>query len=158
MIVVLGDNQADKTSWNQTDAVNRVDSGEQIRMQSFQNAIIYVFLPGGSVSDELMYVVTRDLAESYRPHIFKAILGYNPPSNLVEHRYSKLLWAGDGYEEYNGGYYVHQFTFQATNYINYQDAVDPTDLSAFREFDFDVYGENEVVMNINGEVDQEDSF
>lgn len=155
IVAVLENNNANKNAKNTTDAQSYGDKTNFIREQLIQNLVVYLFLPCGSISDELLYIVTRDKAETYRPLIYKALLGFQPPSNLTQVSYSQLMPVNDGYVDFNGGVYVHQYTFQAVSYVNQSDAVDTDDLSAFREFDFDVYNEGEVVMNINGEIDQE---
>lgn len=156
MIAVLSGSRANKNDKNKTDAQTYGIYGYQIREQSIQDITLYIFLPGGNISDELMYINTRDIAETYKPYIYKAILGFTPPSNLTENIYSQLMFVEDDYYKFENGFYVHYFKFQATNFINQEDAVDPADLSAFRTFDFDVLNEpeGEIVMEIEGEVDQ----
>ena len=59
-------------------------------------------------------------------------------------------------QDYNGAILIYRYTFQATVWTNTDDAVAPSDISAFREFDFDVidnFGYNESVMKIQGRVD-----
>ncbi len=158
IVAVLGDEISNKNDRNKTDAQTYGDKGSFIREQSIQNVILYLFLPCGDISDELMYIGTRDLAESYKPYIYKALLGFQPTSDLTQIRYSQLMPVGNGFVTFNGATYCHQFTFQATVYANQSDAVDPEDLSAFREFDFDVISNTDnstVVMEIQGEVDQD---
>jgi hypothetical protein len=154
IIAVLGNTSANKNERNKTDALTYGDRGNFIREQTIQNITLYFFLPCGNVSDQLMYIATRDLAESYKPYIYRALLGFQPPSDLTQTSYSQLMFVSSDYVDFNGGYYVHQYIFQATVYLNQSDAVAPEDLSAFREFDFDVYNEGAVVMNINGELDE----
>ena len=153
IVAVLGDLTANKNDRNKTDAQTYGDRSSLIREQTIQNMTLYFFLPGGAFSDELMYIATRDKAENYKPYIYKALLGFEPISDLTQVTYSQLMFVNSGYVDFNGAYYVHQYTFQATVYLNQSDAVEPEDLSAFRSFDFDVINENEMVMNINGEIE-----
>jgi len=157
IVAVLGDEVSNKNDRNKTDAQTYGDKGSFIREQSIQNVILYIFLPCGNVSDELLYISTRDKAEGYKPHIYRALLGFQPTSDLTQLRYSQLMPVGNGYVNFNGASYVHQYTFQATVYANQSDAVAPEDLSAFRSFDFDVISNTDnstVVMEIQGEVDE----
>lgn len=157
LIAVLSGSRGNKNDKNKTDALTYGNNGYQIREQSIQDLTFYIFLPAGSVSDELMYVATRDLAETYKPYIYHGILGFKPPSNLYEREYSQLMFTEDDFQEYTGAYYVHYFKFQATNFINQEDAVAPEDLSAFRAFDMDVLNEagGTTVMEISAEMDEE---
>jgi len=107
--------------------------------------------------DELSYIVTRDAGAAYKPYVYKALLGFQPTSDLVDVRYSRLMPVGNGMRAFTGSYYVHYYTFQASCWTNQADAVEPDDLSAFRTFDFDVIdteGFDESVMEIAGTVDQ----
>lgn len=156
-IVVLGNEQSNKNNYNKTDAISYGALGVAIREQSYQNVVVYIFLPCGATNDELSYIVTRDAGAAYKPYIYKALLGFSPSTDLVESRYSKLMPVENGAHAFTGSYYVHYYTFQASCWTNQADAVEPDDLFAFREFDFDVIdnqGFDQSVMQIAGEVDQ----
>ena len=157
IITVVEDEVVSKNNSNRTDASSVVISGNIIRESSYQNLNVYIFLPCGATNDELMYLITRDAGSAYKPYIYKSLLGFSPSSNLSEDSYSKLTPIGNGMQEFNGSYYIHNFSFQATEWTNQEDAVDPSDLFAFRTFDFDVIdneGFETSVMEIAGDVDQ----
>lgn len=157
LIVVLDNEQSNKNTYNKTDAVSYNAPGLAIREQSYQNVTVYVFLPCGASNDELSYIVTRDAAAAYKPYIYKALLGFAPSSTLSDNYYSRLTPVGNGMTTFNGSYYVHYYTFQASCWANQADAVAPEDLSAFRTFDFDVIdneGFDTSVMEIQGTVDE----
>lgn len=156
-IVVLDNETSNKNNYNKTDAVSYNAPGLSIREQSYQNVTIYIFLPCGATNDELSYIVTRDAGAAYKPYIYKSLLGFAPSSDLSEDYYSRLTPIGNGAHAFTGSYYVHYYTFQASCWANQADAVEPGDLSAFREFDFDVIdneGFNTSVMTIQGSIDQ----
>jgi len=157
LVAVMSGSRGNKNDKNKTDALTYGNNGYQIREQSIQDLTFYIFLPAGSVSDELLYTATRDLAETYKPYIYHGILGFKPPSNLYEREYSQLMFTEDDFYEYTGAYYVHYFKFQATNFINQEDAVAPEDLSAFRTFEMDVLDEADgtPVMEISAKMDEE---
>jgi hypothetical protein len=157
MCVVLGDETTSKNQKTQTDGTSTYQVGNEIRENCYQNATIFIFIPCGAVNDQLLYAKTRDVASSYKPLIFKALLGFVPTSNLSDTRYSGLISVSNGTFQFNGSVYVHQYTFQASYWINQSDAVDPDDVFAFRTFDFDVLNTdfNESVMEIDGDVDQQ---
>jgi hypothetical protein len=157
MAVVLGDENTSKNTKTITDGVSTYQTGNEIRDNSYQNITIYIFIPCGSSNDELLYALTKDTAASYKPYIFKALLGFQPTSDLSDTRYSGLIAVGNGAYTFNGSYYVHQYTFQASCWTNKADAIDPDDVYAFRTFDLDVLdneGYEESVMEIAGDVDQ----
>lgn len=156
-IVVLDNENSNKNNYNKTDAISYNAAGTQIREQSYQNVTIYIFLPCGATNDELSYILTRDAGAAYKPYIYKALLGFAPSNDLSENYYSRLTPVGNGAYAFTGSYYVHYYTFQASCWANQADAVEPSDLSAFREFDFQVIdneGFDTSIMEIQGEVDQ----
>tara|TARA_R110000868_G_scaffold17344_1_gene76330 strand:+ start:10995 stop:12332 length:1338 start_codon:yes stop_codon:yes gene_type:complete len=156
VFVVLDDENVNKNNFNRTDAVSYNAPGLAVREQSYQNVTIYIFLPCGATNDEVSYIVTRDAGAAYKPHIYKALLGFAPSSGLSDDYYSRLTPVANGMKAFTGSYYAHYFTFQASCWANQSDAVAPDDLSAFRTFDFDVIdneGFDTSVMEIVGDVD-----
>lgn len=156
-VVVLGEETTSKNQKNTGDGISNNLNGESIRENFYQNATVYIFIPCGKSNDELLYALTKDRAYSYKPNIFKALLGFKPTSNLEQVKYSSLISVSNGMFLFNGSYYVHQYTFQANGWFNQGDGVEPDDVSAFRTFDFDVVNTdfNESVMSIEGDVDQQ---
>lgn len=159
-VVVLGEETTSKNQRNTGDGISNNLNGESIRENFYQNATVYIFIPCGTTNDELLYALTKDRAYSYKPHIFRALLGFKPTSNLEQVRYSSLISVSNGMFLFNGSYYVHQYTFQANGWFNQGDGIEPDDVFAFRTFDFDVLdneGFETSVMQIDGDVDEEDS-
>lgn len=159
-VVVLGEETTSKNQRNTGDGISDNLNGQSIRENFYQNATVYIFIPCGKSNDELLYALTKDKAYSYKPHIFRALLGFKPSSNLELIRYSSLISVSNGMFLFNGSYYVHQYTFQANGWFNQGDGVEPDDVFAFRTFDFDVLdneGFETSVMEIDGDVDEEDS-
>lgn len=157
VIVVLDNEQSNKNNYNKTDSISYNAAGVAIREQTYQNVTVYVFLPCGATNDELSYIITRDAGAAYKPYIYKALLGFAPSSFLADSYYSRLTPVGNGMQTFNGSYYVHYYTFQASSWANQADAIEPDDLFAFRTFDFDVIdneGFDESVMEIAGDVDE----
>jgi hypothetical protein len=159
MIVVVGPREFGKSNFNSTDAQTYNAEGDIIREMYYQNATVYLFLPCGSASDETLYIGTADAASDYFAPVCHALLGFAPPSGMTEAKFSRMSPISAGMVGFNNSFYIYQITFQATNYINEGDAVAPADISAFRNFDFEVLSntDNETsVMEIAGEVDQAD--
>jgi hypothetical protein len=157
-VVVLGEETTSKNQRNTGDGISNNLNGESIRENFYQNATVYIFIPCGATNDELLYALTKDKAYSYKPNIFKALLGFKPSSNLELVRYSSLISVSNGMFLFNGSYYVHQYTFQANGWFNQGDGVEPDDVFAFRTFDFDVLdneGFETSIMQIDGDVDEE---
>lgn len=156
-VVVLGEENTSKNQRNTGDGISNNLNGELIKENFYQNATVYIFIPCGATRDELLYALTKDLAYSYKPYIFRALLGFKPSSNLEQTRYSSLVSVSNGTFLFNASYYVHQYTFQANGWFNQGDAIEPDDVFAFRTFDIDVLdneGFNQSVMEIQGDVDQ----
>lgn len=156
IVAVVEDEVISKNNFTRSDATSTVITGNVIRECAYQNLNIYIFLPCGATNDELLYPVTRDAGSAYKPYIYKALLGFSPTSTLTESSYSKLTPLGNGMQEFNGSYYVHYFSFQATEWINTADAISPDDAFAFRSFDFDVLdseGYDTSVIEIAGDTD-----
>jgi len=159
-VVVLGEETTSKNQRNTGDGISNNFNGESIRENFYQNATVYIFIPCGKTNDELLYALTKDKAYSYKPNIFKALLGFKPSSNLELIKYSSLISVSNGMFLFNGSYYVHQYTFQANGWLNQGDGVEPDDVFAFRTFDFDVLdneGFETSIMQIDGDVDEENS-
>ena len=157
-VVVLGNETTSKNQRNSGDGISNNLNGELIRENFYQNITVYIFIPCGSTRDELLYSLTKDAAYSYKPYIFRALLGFKPSSNLEQTRYSSLISVSNGTFLFNGSYYVHEYTFQANGWFNQGDAIEPDDVYAFRTFDFDVLdneGFETSVMQIDGDVDEE---
>jgi len=156
-VLILGDETTSKNQSTKTDGISTYQTGNNIRENSYQNITLFIFIPCGSTNDQLLYAKTRDVATSYKPIIFKALLGFRPTSNLSDTRYSGLVSVSNGVFQFNSSYYVHQYTFQASCWLNQDDTIDADDAFAFREFDFDVLNTdfNQSVMSIEGDVDQE---
>ena len=157
-VVVLGEETTSKNQRNTGDGISNNLNGESIRENFYQNATVYIFIPCGATNDELLYALTKDKAYSYKPLIFKALLGFKPSSNLELIRYSSLISVINGMFLFNSSYYVHQYTFQANGWFTQGDGVEPDDVFAFRTFDFDVLdnkGFETSVMEIDGDVDEE---
>lgn len=159
-VVVLGEETTSKNQKNTGDGISNNLNGESIKENFYQNATVYIFIPCGKSNDELLYALTKDRAYSYKPNIFKALLGFKPSSNLGLIKYSSLISVSNGMFLFNGSYYVHQYTFQANGWFNQGDGIEPDDVFAFRTFDFDVLdneGFETSVMEIDGDVDEENS-
>lgn len=162
IVVTVEDEIGNKNNYNKTDAISYNAKGVEIREQSYQNLNVYVFLPCGATNDALLYAATRDLAASYKPYIYKCLLGFSPSNPLVDSFYSKLTPVANGMVSFNASYYVHVYKLQASCWANQSDAIQPEDLFAFRTFAFNVLDNttlqtDSTVMEINGEVDEANS-
>jgi hypothetical protein len=157
--VVLDDENSSKNTRTKGDSLSYGENGIAIREEAFQNVNIYIYLPNGvdSGRNELSSANLRDLGYSFKPFIYKALLGFKPSSNLDDNSYSQLMPINNGVQDFNGAIMIYRYTFQATSWINTDDAVDPSDIFALRAFDFDVMdtlGYNESVMKIKGKFDK----
>lgn len=159
MIATIGDRVFSKSNFNSTDSQTYNAEGDIIREMYYQDVTIYLFLPCGSISDELLYIATADMANDYFPSVCHALLGFSPPSGMTEAKFSRMSPTSSGMVAFTNAFYLYQITFQATNYINEGDAIAPADISAFRSFDFQVLSNSDDetnVMDIRGLVDEAD--
>jgi hypothetical protein len=153
MFVVMEDEVTSRNDKVRTDAITYANPGYGTREQDIQTFNLYIFILS---SNELLHVNSRDKAESYKKAINKALLRFQAPSVLNDNLYSGITGTNNGAEAFNSSYYVHRFTFEATNYYTTCDGVDDADISAFRIFDFDFKDDDgNVIATMDGELDQE---
>lgn len=132
--VVLNDFTANKERNNPKDsfAVN----GRQMdyRQTMIAPFSIYVFVPNkGDVLQKANARFARDLIEDVRRPIFRSVLGINFETDLDCQGQDVVTYAGDGFFQYNGSYYVHQFNFEQNLDITFDDtAIEELD-RAFRD-------------------------
>lgn len=150
--VIAEDEVTSRNNKSKTDAISYAANGYALREQNIQMINVYLFLRS---QNELLHSDTRDKAVSYKQPLCKALLGFKAPSVFTDNLYSSLLLINNGSEIFNQSYYVHRFTFEATNYYTNCDAIEPSDLSAFRVFDFELKDfDNNTIALMGGLIDQ----
>jgi len=130
--VVLGNRVANNDRTTTTDAINSISRGSDFRQLILQNVAIYLYTPASS---QLAAREARDQANNLAEVFSRALLRTRLPSEFVEPAYSGLVFEGDNFAAYNGAVYVHEYLFEATEYITYDDTNVPDLGVPFREID-----------------------
>lgn len=131
LFVVLGDSLASKNRNVDTDSTDNIQTSAYFNQRLIQSVSLYVFLP---TSNSLSGRAAADRCQELLSPICQSILGVKFPS-LVENTNNPLMITGHGFEAYNGAYYVHQYSFEATLQLGPSDIFQPSDDVAFRDID-----------------------
>jgi hypothetical protein len=110
----------------------------QMQAQNFEQMLInsfslYMFIP---TKDSLASIDHYDDAQDELVNLLKSIVGVFIDSPLYESntsKYSSISLLGEQIALYEKSYYVHQFNFQNTGYVQTEDIVDENDSFAFRQ-------------------------
>lgn len=133
VFVVLGDVVASKSRFISQDGVDNEQRGQQNEgffQPIIQTLSVYVFLP---TTDQLAARVARDEAEDLFREICQSILFYRFDSNLFDKSKGSLAFVNHGIFSYNSSYYVHQYNFEQTVDLTYEDTVGADPDVAFRD-------------------------
>jgi hypothetical protein len=135
LFVVLGDVTASKSRHISEDGVSNQQRGQQnigFYQQIIQTLSIYVFLP---TADQLSGRAARDESEEIFRDICRSILFYKFDSNLYDKSKGSLAVENHGLYAYNSAYYVHQYNFEQTVDLTYEDTVGANVDVAFRDIE-----------------------
>lgn len=150
LFVVPGERVANKDRSTLTDATNTIGKGTDFRQLVIQPIALYLFIP---TSDQLGAGQARDLANDLIVPLSSSLLRVLFPSGFIEQPYSGIVFNSDNFAAYNGSLYVHQYIFEATEYITYPDTEAPDLGVAFRDidmsFDSDFSGEEIMTAKVN---------
>jgi len=131
LFVVLGDSVADKNRSIDTDSTDNIQRGNYYNQRIIQNIQFFVFLP---TSAEIAGRSSRDRCEELLKPICNSVLGHSFPS-LLENTNNPLMLSSHGAQAYNGAFYAHQYSFEATLQLGPSDIFNPQDDVAFRDID-----------------------
>jgi len=135
LFVIPGRTSTTKNRQFDNDTTYSPVAGIEYRQQMFEQYSLYVFFP---TKDEIAARGARDEAQDIRRLIFKSILGVNFVFQVNETNVYLMSFVEDGIAAYTGPYYVHQYLFEITAYINSCDIVEPELSVAFREIDLNI--------------------
>jgi hypothetical protein len=138
LFVVMGDGVAYRNRNLEIDATDNIQRGNYYNQRIAQTVTLFVFVP---TSAQLSGRAARDRCEELLAPICRSIVMAKFPS-LVENSNNPLMLVNHGYQLYNGAYYVHQYTFEATLQLGPTDIYQPSDDVAFRDIDLDMYIDN----------------
>ena len=135
LFVIPGRTSTTKNRQFDNDTTYSPVAGIEYRQQMFEQYSLYVFFP---TKDEIAARGARDEAQDIRRLLFKSILGVNFVFEVNETDVYLMSFVEDGIAVYTGPYYVHQYLFEITAYINGFDIVEPQLSVAFRQVELSI--------------------
>ena len=131
-LVILGDVTTSKDRNVESDATGTQGAGTEFRQRIIMPFNVYVFVP---TSAQLSARAARDQMEDVRIALFKSILRVKFGAGLQSITEYGVISEGDAFFDYNGAFYIHEFTFSTVQDIIYDDTVDPDENVAFRDIE-----------------------
>lgn len=145
-IVVPGDIIASKDRHTGNDSTATPTAGDENRQKIITPFSIFYVVP---TKDKIGVRERYDSIILDSVALFMAILGFAPPSPYSITSFSKVILEGHGFFDYNRAYYIHEFKFSITDELIADDLNMPSDGVAFRDIDFDIINENDVIIMDN---------
>jgi len=133
MFVILGDVVASKSRNIENDSIDsqtRGQQGDNFRQQIIQPVTIYTFIP---TADELSARKARDESEDLFPSICGSILFNSFESGLSTPNQEALIFTNHGFQGYNSAFYIHQYSFEQTSDLTFEDTIGHDVDVAFRD-------------------------
>jgi hypothetical protein len=131
---VLDDYVANKDRANTNDAFSSQGRRGDFWQQVIGAFSVYVVVPNkGNLLTKTNGRAARDLIEDVRLPLMRSVLGHTFQTDLSSKTEAVVIYAGDGFYQYTGAYYVHRFQFQQTCEITVGDTNDSVIDRAFRD-------------------------
>jgi len=164
--VVMDNFTANRSKTNTTDSQYMSGRQQDFSQMVIGNFSIYIFVPNkGDVLAKTNGRSGRDIIETIRQPLFKAILNTSLSSGLACPTQNVVTYAGDGYHDYAGPYYVHRFQFQQVFEIDVADTSSPyqggdrafrdIDLSLVNTFDIGSLGNPDAAYGVSIDLDDD---
>lgn len=131
--VVMGDVTASRGLEHRSDAIDRQLSDGGFRQQVVSPFSVVVFAP--ATDDVAARRVRDEMSELWAP-ICRSLLGSRFPTQLASSLCGEVNFVGHGLLDYQKGYYVHGFAFQAVEELGFNDTIGYNDSVAFRDIDY----------------------
>lgn len=131
--VVMGDTIASKNRSTLSDATSneqRQQQGDAFRQQIISTVSVFVFIPSSS---EVGGRLARDTAQDLFRPICQSILNERFDSGLFNAEYNSLQFNNHGFFFYNAAFYIHQYTFEQVEDLQFEDTVGFSVDVAFRD-------------------------
>lgn len=147
--VILGDVVANKDRDVLSDATAMMGAGVDPRNRVFAPFNVIIFIP---TTDEIAAMNARDSIDEIRAHLFKSLLGVKLSTGLQSETLYGVIYESDGFNDYTGAYYMHQFVFSTMTDIITEDMIAPDFNVAFRNVDLqflDAFETVELTANVN---------
>lgn len=152
-VVCLGTSSASKDRFVLTDNTAINTPGADYRQRIIENISIYIVVP---TKEEISGAIARDLMQDLAHIIFKSCLRFYTPSGFDDKTKYGLIFSGHGETEYKYAYYVHQFNFEYTYDITYNDTIDTDNSVAFRDIELNFLNKlSRVIAQTNINLDDE---
>ncbi len=136
LFVVLSDNSANKDRFNLNDADTTQGRQGDYNQKIISGFNVYIFVPNkGDILTKTNGRAARDIIEDIRVPLFRSLIGIDLGSDLSCPGQNVLTYSGDGFFDYNGARYVHEFRFQQVNEITQQDTAIESFSRAFRDIE-----------------------
>lgn len=154
--VVMGDKIANKDRTVNTDATSSFDRGAEYRQEFIQPFSIYAIFPA---TNSIVARKERDDADELVLPLCKSLLRLKLPTGFSEAEgHSGATFLSDRFSLYNNGIYVHEYTFETTGYITYNDTLAPEDSFAFRDISLNfksIFNPDQIAMTANIDLDED---
>lgn len=153
--VTLDERVANKSRATTNDAVDDPNFGTAYRQYVLHPFSIYIFIP---TSGEIGAEKARDLADKTLSVFCTSVTGITFSSEFSQPPYSRTVYESDNFSAYTDAFYVHQYIFQASEYITFFDTAGIDFGVAFRDidvsFDSDFTGLEIMTDSINLDEDE----
>lgn len=140
IFVVLGGTTASRDRYIKSDASYRFERDQDYRQSLTQQFSIYVFVP---TKEQIAAREARDDIEDIKYAIYKSIVGVFIDTGGSQENRDGITIVGDSEHEYTGAIYIHEFIFEITFDITFNDIVEPDDSVAFRDIKINYEREND---------------
>lgn len=130
MFVVLDDVVASKDRSVDSDAVDNQQRGDEFRQQIVMGFTLYVMFP---TADQIAGRSSRDVAQGLLQPICQAVLFKQFPTGLFASTHGAAQFVSHGAVQYDSAFYLHQFLFQQTVDLTFEDTVGPDVDVAWRD-------------------------
>lgn len=128
--VVLDQRVANKSRSTNTDGVTDIGVGAAFRQYVLHPFAIYVFFP---TTTEIGARKSRDEANDLLAVFCSSVVGIRQSSNFTQEPYTRTVYDSDNFFLYNTAFYIHEYIFQASEYITFKDTAGIDFGVAFRD-------------------------
>lgn len=150
IFVAIGDEVLSRNILTVNDSTAQDSEAYSFKQLDIQPFNLFLFIPN---IGETLNMTAVETAKSLKRALYKTLCGVRFISEISTD-YTSVVPKFNGLRAITDAYYVHEYEFEATNYIYNIDIVDPVDAGVFRIFDFDVLSKDgNVDMEIKGRVD-----
>lgn len=132
LFVVMGNAIAQKNRQITVDSTDNIQRTHYFNQRITQVLSLYLFIPSTS---EIAARQARDRAEELLLPICQSILFAKFDSLLSVRFVNPLQFNAHGFHDYNSAFYVHQYTFEETLQMTFEDTAGADDDVAFRDIE-----------------------